>query len=98
MVNVELTDVDWVEPALFTVVFLVDCVRVDKFVVCFLVDSFALVAPTKGGSLRVSKFDSSRSTDRAYTCTGCFVNLRETVIHTCQVHKELVPKRHRKSR
>jgi len=63
VVNVELTDVDWVEPALLTVVFLMDCVRVDEFVVGFLVDGLALVPSSKGGSFRVSKFDSSRSTD-----------------------------------
>lgn len=63
MVNVELTDVDWLEPAVLTVVFSVCQVRVDEFVVCLLVDGLALVPSSKGGSLRVSKFDSSRSTD-----------------------------------
>ena len=63
MVNVELTDVDWLEVAVFTVVLLVDCVWVLVLVVGFLVDSLALVASTKGGCIFVSKFDFSRATD-----------------------------------
>jgi hypothetical protein len=53
----------WVEVTVLTVIFLVDCVGIDKFIVGFDVDTFALVSCAKIGSLRVSKFDSSRSTD-----------------------------------
>jgi hypothetical protein len=63
VVNVELTDVDWLESAVLTELFSVCQVWVDKFVVGFLVDSLALVASSKRGSFAVSKFDSSRSTD-----------------------------------
>lgn len=63
MVNVELTDVDWLESAVLTEFFSVCKVWVDKFVMGFLVDGLTLVASSKGGSFRVSKFDSSRSTD-----------------------------------
>ena len=63
MVNVELTDVDWLEPTVLTLVFLMDCVWVYRFVVGFLVDSFALVSSTKGWRVLVSKFDFGKATD-----------------------------------
>jgi hypothetical protein len=63
VVNVELTNVDWLEVAVLAVVLLVDCVRVSVLVDGFLVDSLALVASTKGGCIFVSKFDFSRATD-----------------------------------
>jgi hypothetical protein len=43
VVNVELTDVDWLEVAVLTVIFLVDCIGIDKFIVGFLIDGLALV-------------------------------------------------------
>lgn len=63
MVNVELADVDWVKPAVLAVVFLMYCVRVLEFADGFEVYRLALVSSSKGGSFRVSKFDSSRATD-----------------------------------
>jgi hypothetical protein len=63
VVNVELTNVDWLEVTVFTVVFLVDCVRVSVLVDGFLVDSLTLVASTKGSCFGVSKFDFGRATD-----------------------------------
>ena len=81
MVHVELTDVDWLEVAVFTVIFFVDRVWIDEFVVGLKVDGLALVLTAKVGSFAVSKFDSSRSTDGAYTCAGVFINLRKSVLH-----------------
>lgn len=63
MVNVELTEVDWLKSAVFTVVLLVDCVWVLVLVVGFLVYSLTLIPSSKGGRLGVSKFDFSRTTD-----------------------------------
>ena len=63
MVNVELTDVDWLEPTVLAVVFLMDCVWVLRLVVCLLVDSFALVPSSEGDSFAVPQFDSSGTAD-----------------------------------
>ena len=63
MIDVELTDVDWLEATVFTVIFLVDCIRVKEFVIGFDVNSLALVSPSKVSSLGISKFDFSRTTD-----------------------------------
>jgi hypothetical protein len=54
---------DWFEVAVLTVIFLVDCIGIDKFIVGFDVDSLALVSGAKGCSLSISKFDSNRTTD-----------------------------------
>jgi hypothetical protein len=63
VVNVKLTDVYWLKVTVLAVVLLVDCIGIDKFIVGFDVDALALVSCAKTGSLRVSKFDSSRATD-----------------------------------
>jgi len=63
VVNVELTDVNWLEVAVLTVIFLVDCIGIDKFIVGFDVDSLALVSSSKFGPFGISKFDFSRTTD-----------------------------------
>lgn len=63
VVNVQLTRVDWLEVAVFTVVFLVYCVWVLPFVVALFVDSLTLVPSTERGCFAVSKFDSGVATD-----------------------------------
>jgi hypothetical protein len=63
MVHVELTDVYRLKVTVFTVVLLVDCVRVGVLHNGFLVDSLTLVASTEGCCFRVSKFDFGRATD-----------------------------------
>jgi hypothetical protein len=44
VVHVELTDMDWLEVAVLAVILFMYCVRIDKFIVGFDVDCFALVA------------------------------------------------------
>jgi len=51
VVNVELTDMYWLELAVFTVVFLMDCVWVLEFVIGFEIDRLALISCAKGCSL-----------------------------------------------
>jgi len=51
VVNVELTDMDWLELTVFTVIFLMDCVWILEFVIGFEIDSLALVSCAKGCSL-----------------------------------------------
>lgn len=63
MVNVELADMDWVKSAVFAVIFFIDCVWVQEFVIGFNVDSLALVSCTKTVSFGISKLDFSRATD-----------------------------------
>jgi hypothetical protein len=54
----------WVEPTVFALLFLMDCVWVDKFIVGFKVDSPALVSSIETlSSLRVPNLDFSRATD-----------------------------------
>jgi len=64
----------------------------------FNVDSLALVSCLKTGSFCISKFDFSWATDRAYARPFFFVNLRKSVLHTCQVHTVLVLEHRKKSR
>jgi len=63
VVNVKLADVYWFESTVLAVVFLMDCVWVDEFVLGLDVDGLALVFTAKGCCFRVSKFDFSRATD-----------------------------------
>jgi len=53
----------WVEPALLAFILLMDCIWGDKFVVGFLIDSFALVFSTEVNLFRVPHLDFSRATD-----------------------------------
>jgi len=63
VVNVKLTDVDWLEVTVLAVIFLMDCVWVNRFISGFDVDGLALVSTAKGYCFGVSKFDSNRTTD-----------------------------------
>jgi hypothetical protein len=63
VVHVQLADVDWLEVAVLAVILLVDCVRVDRFIVGFLVDSLALVPAAQRGGVFVSQFDFGKATD-----------------------------------
>jgi len=63
VVNVELTNVDWLESAVLAVVLLVGCVWVEEFVIGLDVNGLALVSTAKGFCIFVSKFDSSWATD-----------------------------------
>jgi len=47
MVNVELADMHWLKSAVLAVIFFMDCVWVQEFVVGFKVDSLALVSSSK---------------------------------------------------
>lgn len=53
----------WVEPTLFALLFLMDCVWVDKFIVGFKVDSPALVSSIEASPFGVPHLDFSRATD-----------------------------------
>lgn len=44
VINVELSNMDWLEVAVFTVVLLVDSIRKEILFIVFLVDSFASVS------------------------------------------------------
>lgn len=63
MVHVELAGMDWSEIAALAVVFLMDCVRGDKFVVGFLIDCLAFVFTLEANPFRVPHLDFSRATD-----------------------------------
>jgi len=63
VVYVQLADVNRLKVTVLAIVLLVDCVWVLVLVMGFLVDSLTLVASTKGGCFRVSKFDFGRATD-----------------------------------
>lgn len=63
MVNVELTDVDWDEGAVFTVVLLVDRVRVLALDDVASVDGVASISTGKGRHSAIAEFDFSRTTD-----------------------------------
>ena len=63
MVNVKLTDVDWLEVAVFTVVFLVDCVWVEGVDFVTPIDCVASESTRRGVKSSVSDFDFSRATD-----------------------------------
>jgi len=93
VVNVKLTDVYWLEVAVFTVVLLVDSIRV----LLLVVDCTAPV-PTGKVALCVSKFEVGRATDRAYPYPFSFVNLRKLVFHHDLVDKVRLLDFRRKSR
>jgi hypothetical protein len=77
----------WLEVAVFTVVFLIDCIRVSILDNSSSVDC---VAPEPTSSRRhsaISEFDFSRTTDGTYTSPCILVNLRKSVLHPCPVGK-----------
>lgn len=80
VVHVELTNMLWLKPAVFTNVLLVDSVRIDTLVVVAFVDGLTTV-PTVEGFVLVSKFNSGRSTDRARGRAIVFIVVRKTVVH-----------------
>jgi hypothetical protein len=63
VVHVELTDVDWLEVAVFAVVLLVDCVWVSILDDGALVDCVAPVSTGKRLKSSVAYLDFCRSTD-----------------------------------
>jgi hypothetical protein len=63
VVHVELTDVDWLEVAVFAVVLLVDCVWVSILDDGALVDCVASVLTSNGLESAVAYLDFCRSTD-----------------------------------
>jgi hypothetical protein len=80
VVNVELTCVLWLEPAVFTKVLLVDCVRVLTLNDVALVDGFTSVPAVQGLGL-VPQLESCGTTDRARSRAICFVVIRKLVVH-----------------
>jgi hypothetical protein len=63
VVHVELADMDWLEVAVFTVVFLVDCVWVSTLDDSTPVDCVAPVFTVNGLDSAVTYLDFCRSTD-----------------------------------
>jgi hypothetical protein len=69
------------EVAALAVVFLMDCVWVDKFIVGFDIDKLALVSCVEVLAFFISKFNFGRATDCTDASPICLINLRKAVLH-----------------
>lgn len=58
-----MTDVDWDEPTVFTVVLLVDRVRVLRLDDVASIDGVASISTSRGRHSAIAEFDFSRTTD-----------------------------------
>jgi len=75
VVYIQLTDMYWLEVAVLAVIFLVDCVWVDRLVVVSLIDSFTSI-PTGKWVVLIAQFNLCMAAYGTDSGTECFVNLR----------------------